>query len=82
MTNFKARAISFINFLKALNLWASPSGLVFKFNTLHFSDLGSVARHGPIPLVCQWVCCGRGSHTKIGKKSPAEFITVLLYQKV
>ena len=42
---------------------ASPGG---KFSTLRFGGLGSIPRCGPAPLVCQWPCCGGGSHTKRG----------------
>ena len=41
--------------------------LVVKFGILCFSSLGSVPAFGPIPLVCQWPCCGSSSHTKRGR---------------
>ena len=46
---------------------ASPGGLVVKFGMLRFGGLGSVPGHRPTPLICQWPCCGFGSHTKRGR---------------
>ena len=43
---------------------ASSGGLVVRFGMLRFNGPDSVPRHGPAPLVCQWPCCGGGSHTK------------------
>ena len=40
----------------------SPGGVVVKFGVLHFGG-----QHGCIPLICQWPCCGSGSHTKRGR---------------
>ena len=41
---------------------ASPSGLVVKFGVLHFGGPGVIPGRGPIPLICQWPCCGGGAH--------------------
>ena len=46
---------------------ANPGGLVVKFGALCFGGLLSVSGCGPTPLVCQWPCCGGGSHTKRAK---------------
>ena len=48
-------------------LRGSLGSLVVKFGMLHFSRPGSVPGGGPTLLVCQWPCCGGGSHTKRGR---------------
>ena len=53
--------------IKKIEVRASPGGLVVKFGALHFSDPGSVPRHGLTPLVCQWPRGGGRPHTKRGR---------------
>ena len=43
---------------------ANPGGLVVKLGAFHFGGPGSILGHGPTPLICEWLCCGGGSHTK------------------
>ena len=43
---------------------ASSGGLVVKVSALRFGGQGLVLGHRSTPLVCQWSCCGGGSHTK------------------
>ena len=55
--------ILFSVFRKA-DVRARPGGLVVKFAALCFGNPGLVPGCKPTPLVCQWPCCGGGSHTK------------------